>query len=345
MSVRLSSSRLLILLLPALVASAPPPPATIAPYIHDGRLEPGDYSWLRGSFEGAGAAEVAAYRALMDWRRRCRMSDMAETRGEMARLGVVAGASLDTIPYRTLVCSQVAVLPEGLDLRDWDGFVRDVSVVRPFVDGFLAAVADGEGSSMAGDPDLRDALTARTTGEQTLRAGLLSASGSSDERTPMTRFTVRQRSIVASRLAVAMKERDHANTDWLKGVVAAGGWPRRSQVGERAARAAWLLVQHADADPAFQVRALRLIEPLVASGEADRRKFAYLYDRVMLKVTGRQRYATQLTCREGRFVPFPTESEDLVDARRREMGMGPLAEHGAQAMRGIGPCRETPDAR
>jgi hypothetical protein len=102
-----------------------------------------------------------------------------------------------------------------------------------------------------------------------------------------------------SRLGAAMTARDHANTEWLKGIVAERGWPTISQVGEEAAFNAWLLVQHADHDPLFQLRSLRLMEPLVAQGEVTKQNYAYLYDRIMLKLAGKQRYATQVMCRDG----------------------------------------------
>lgn len=327
----------LALLLPALVAAVPSPPGSIASYIRDGHFEPGDYQWLRGGFDGANAAEVAAYKAIEEWRQHCRASDMAETRAELTELGVSAGASLDTIPYRSLVCDQVATLPEPLNLHDWAGFVRDVAIVRPIAHGFLTAVSMAEDKTLVSNPDLRDILDTKTAGEQALRAGLSWADGSSTG-TPALSLTPQQRGILVSEIAIAMAMRDHANTAWLKGIVAAQGWPRRSQVGENAAKAAWLLVQHADADPAFQVRALRLMEPLVSTGEVDRKSHAYLYDRVMLKIAGKQRYATQLICRNGAWVPQPLEDERGVDAIRRGAGMGTLAEYEARALRDTGSC-------
>lgn len=343
MTVAARMRALLALLVPALVAAAPTPPpappAAIAANIRDGRFDPGDYRWLRGGFDGADAAEVAAYQAMLDWRKRCRISDMAETRAELTGLGVNAGAALDSIPYRSLVCDQVATLPEPLDLHDWAGFARDVAVVRPLAQGFLTAVAMGEQVALVEHPDLRDALNMKATGEQTLRQGLSWADDPSTPGGPPLDLTPQQRGILVSEIAIATATRDHANTAWLKGIVAEQGWPKRSQVGESAAKTAWLLVQHADADPAFQVRALRLMEPLVASGEADRKNYAYLYDRVMLKVTGKQRYATQLTCRGGRLVPLPLEDERLTGARRRAVGLGPLAEYAARAAKD-GPCHD-----
>jgi beta-glucosidase len=46
------------------------------------------------------------------------------------------------------------------------------------------------------------------------------------------------------------------------------------------------LVQHADDDPVFQLKMLRLMEPLAAGGQVSPRNYALLYDRVMLQMVG-----------------------------------------------------------
>src|SRR5689334_22353201 len=56
-----------------------------------------------------------------------------------------------------------------------------------------------------------------------------------------------------------MREADAENLPWLKAVVARRGWPGASVVGTDGANGAWLLAQHADADPAFQRRCLGLL--------------------------------------------------------------------------------------
>ena len=61
---------------------------------------------------------------------------------------------------------------------------------------------------------------------------------------------------------------DADNVAWLHGVVADVGWPGRSIAGDDGAHAAWLLAQHADADPAFQRRCLDLMTQAVNQGEA-----------------------------------------------------------------------------
>src|SRR5579872_4021954 len=50
----------------------------------------------------------------------------------------------------------------------------------------------------------------------------------------------------------AMIEIDKRNTAWLKEVIDRRGWPGKSLVGADGANAAWLMVQHAVLDRAFQ---------------------------------------------------------------------------------------------
>lgn len=150
-------------------------------------------------------------------------------------------------------------------------------------------------------------------------------------------FTARQRGILASKNTIALAARDHASTAWLRGVVVTRDWPKRSEAGEVATKSVWLLVQHADADLPFQVRALSAMKPPVEAGEADRRRYARLYDQAMLKLTGVQHYATQLTCRRGRYVPQPLKAGN-VDERRRWADLDPLAEYQPRALKENGAC-------
>ncbi len=87
-----------------------------------------------------------------------------------------------------------------------------------------------------------------------------------------------------------------------------------------------------------QLQALRLMEALLRSGEVSKQNYAYLYDRVMLKISGKQRYATQATCRSGRLVPQPIENEARIAALRGEAGLEPLADYLAKMQKSFGNC-------
>ncbi len=113
----------------------------------------------------------------------------------------------------------------------------------------------------------------------------------------------------------------------LREIVAQQGFPTVAHVGRDGVAAAWLLVQHADADPAFQSEVLEAIRPRVATGEIAAQQFMMLTDRVLVNQDKPQRYGSQLETRDGKLVPKPIEDEENVEARRAQMGMMPLADY------------------
>ena len=129
----------------------------------------------------------------------------------------------------------------------------------------------------------------------------------------------------ADSLAAAVQR---LNAAWVRAVVAERGYPRISEVGAEASKRLWLLVQHADHDPAFQREVLALMRPLVDPGEVAGANVAYLTDRVRVAAGEPQVYGTQYVRWEGHDpVPFPIEDPDRVDERRASLGMGTLAEY------------------
>ncbi|MEZ5977907.1 MAG: DUF6624 domain-containing protein [Planctomycetota bacterium] len=135
---------------------------------------------------------------------------------------------------------------------------------------------------------------------------------------------------------------DRENTARLAAIVDAHGWPAATWAGEDGAHAAWLLVQHADQDPAFQRRCLPLLEEAARRGEGELADVAYLTDRVLTAGGRPQLYGTQyesardaegrtLLDAEGNFVyepPLVVDAEHL-DERRAAMGLGPWREYEA----------------
>jgi hypothetical protein len=140
---------------------------------------------------------------------------------------------------------------------------------------------------------------------------------------------------------------DSDNRSWLARVVDEQGWPLRSEVGEDGARAAWLLAQHADQDPAFQRQCLDLLTSAVQAGEASPHHLAYLTDRVLLAEGLPQDYGTQITARPEGWVPHPLRDPDTVDQRRAAVGLPSLATYLESFLDSFGPpapttvpCRE-----
>lgn len=131
---------------------------------------------------------------------------------------------------------------------------------------------------------------------------------------------------------------DTANTAWLRRVVAERGWPGKTLVGADGANAAFLLVQHADRDTAFQAAVLPLLERFYAAGEVSGQQLALLTDRVATARGQPQVYGSQAeadtaagwrlrTSSSGHVILKPIADSAGVDARRFRVGLSPLAEY------------------
>ena len=103
-----------------------------------------------------------------------------------------------------------------------------------------------------------------------------------------------EQNVEFEKVTAKMKAVDEDNTKWLKGIVEQHAWPTNTLVGKDGASAAWLLVQHADADPKFQRRCLDLMAKL-PKDEVSQSNLAYLTDRVLLAEGKKQLYGTQFT--------------------------------------------------
>jgi hypothetical protein len=159
------------------------------------------------------------------------------------------------------------------------------------------------------EPALRDELLAMMAKDQELRTAL----GESN-------FT--DKAIMEELNAV-----DHANTARMKDIVAAHGFPGRRLVGEDGARAAWLLVQHADREVAFQRECLDQMESLADRGEVSQADLAYLTDRVLVNEGKPQRYGTQFHTVDGKLQPRPLEDPERVDELRKTVGLSTMKEY------------------
>ena len=126
-----------------------------------------------------------------------------------------------------------------------------------------------------------------------------------------------------------------ANATRLAAILNSLGWPCERQVGIDAAEAAWLIVQHAIAQPNFQRRALELLRQAVKDGDAPAVQAAMLEDRIRTFEGRPQRYGTQFDWdAEGQVSPLPIEDPEGVDLRRLQVGLGPL-EEATQAQRKV----------
>ena len=81
------------------------------------------------------------------------------------------------------------------------------------------------------------------------------------------------------------------------------------------------------------------MEPLVAKGEVSKRNYAYLYDRVMLKLVGKQKFGTQFGgCENGIRKLRPLEDEKQLDEYRSSHDLEPMKDYRLDMDEAAGPC-------
>ena len=172
---------------------------------------------------------------------------------------------------------------------------------------------------MAMDERLRDELLGMQAADRELRRELVEAGELYGPHLPKDWYNPRMR---------ALHERHNAR---LGALLAAHGWPGRALVGEAAAEAAWFIAQHAVLDLALQRRALALLSAAVDRNDAPAWQMAMLTDRVRMGAGEPQVYGSiHVGGENGELVPYEIEDPENVEARRRAVGLPPLADKTAE---------------
>ena len=118
----------------------------------------------------------------------------------------------------------------------------------------------------------------------------------------------------------------------LQAIMVQVGWPTERLVGKRAAKAAWLIAQHAISQPEFQRSCLKFLAEAAREHTVPLWQPAMLEDRIRVFENRPQLYGTQLKPdAHGNMRPHAIEDPERVDERRRAVGLEPLAEILARA--------------
>lgn len=124
-----------------------------------------------------------------------------------------------------------------------------------------------------------------------------------------------------------LEEMHYKNSEKLKVIIYEIGWPTVSKVGEEAAYAAWMVLQHAISNPELQKEALPLLMELANNNEIYPSEVAVLYDRICYFELRPQRYGTQFDFDEnGNLNPWKLEDPNKVEMYRKQVGLPPLDE-------------------
>ena len=120
---------------------------------------------------------------------------------------------------------------------------------------------------------------------------------------------------------------DSINQITLDSIVDIHGWPQASEVGQQAASAAFLIVQHSDLE--FMKKHVAAIRHQYNLGEIPGEYVALLEDRILMNEGKPQIYGSQVVSDEitGEKKPYQIANPEIVDSLRATMGMIPLAEY------------------
>ena len=117
------------------------------------------------------------------------------------------------------------------------------------------------------------------------------------------------------------------NAKTLDEIIEKIGYPTVAKVGEEASEAAWMVIQHAIAQPEFMKNCLLLLENAVRENQANPKNLAYLTDRIAVFEGKSQLYGTQFDWDEnGNLSPNPIDDLAKVNQRRKAIGLNSLEE-------------------
>lgn len=124
-----------------------------------------------------------------------------------------------------------------------------------------------------------------------------------------------------------VKAVDADNQAYLRGYMAAHGFPTVAAVGPKGVRDAWYIAQHADADRGLQERVLDALKARENHGQVEMQDVAMLQDRLDVANGRPQQYGTQMANVGGKLVSHEPVNREGIDARREAVGLMPLADY------------------
>ena len=196
----------------------PPVPDLLKPYVKDGRFEPGDFAWMRGYFSDASPSDKAATDVAEAWVRQCLAEGVARTRAELAKMGV-AEPKLDSTAGSAPLCRTYIWRPRAEEGQTFAQFQDLLGRALPMAETYLVAVKAAKDSTYPAQT-LASALLARPVAEQMLRRAWSWGQGEMKDVPPLA---PKEKALFVMRLGMATTAEDHANTEWLKKIVAEKG--------------------------------------------------------------------------------------------------------------------------
>ena len=135
-----------------------------------------------------------------------------------------------------------------------------------------------------------------------------------------------------STIIAKMNQADSVNQIQVEELLTTYGWLPQSKVGQKAAGALFLVIQHSDLET--MRRYLPVLKKAVEEGEASATSAALMEDRVLMYEGKKQLYGTQASGHEQengttKYFIWPIENPEEVNNLRAEVGFGTTVEENA----------------
>ena len=128
-------------------------------------------------------------------------------------------------------------------------------------------------------------------------------------------------------LGAAKQKIGENNFSDMKALLEKCGWPTYSTVGDLAADAPLLMINHHEND-SVRIAYLPKIKEACLNGEGSCMEYAKIQDRILVNADKPQIYGMQFRYNEDRALePFPIKNPEYVDQRRKEIGLEPLKDY------------------
>lgn len=125
------------------------------------------------------------------------------------------------------------------------------------------------------------------------------------------------------------KHIDSTNQIKVSRILDERGWLGKEIIGKKGNLTLFLVLQHADNNIDMQLKYLPMFKKAVLDGKANPDNFAMFQDRVRLKQGKKQIYGSQIgkDDKTGKYIVNPIEDPINVDKRRKEVGLGSMADY------------------
>ncbi len=128
-------------------------------------------------------------------------------------------------------------------------------------------------------------------------------------------------------IAAQKKEIGATNFSKIEQLIAKYGWPKYSSVGELAADAPLIIINHLEGEE-MRIKYLPKIKEACLQKEGSCMEYAKIQDRILVNTGKLQIYGMQFRYnKERKLEPFPIKDPEYVDQKRKAIGLVPLKQY------------------